>query len=72
MNHPSNPRLFSFIGGRTGPWQVTASRAVTGDALAPTARMAIVPDNITAPPPEAAWVLRGATSNERYVTRAEK
>ena len=71
MNPILNPRLFSFIGGREGPWKAIESRAITGDPLPEIERLSIVADNVVSAP-GAAWVLRGATSNERYVTRPEK
>jgi hypothetical protein len=67
-----NPRLFSFVGGQAGPWQTTSHRAITGDALPAADGLNIVPGDITTLPADAMWVLRGATSNERYVTRPEK
>ncbi|MEO6738756.1 MAG: chlorite dismutase family protein [Chthoniobacteraceae bacterium] len=67
-----NPRLFSFVGGNDGPWKKTAARAVTGETLPVIERLNIVTGNVAAPHAGAAWVLRGVTSNERYVTRQEK
>jgi Chlorite dismutase len=67
-----NPRLFSFVGGSDGRWKVTASRAIAGDTLPAVERLSMVAGNIAPVPSAAAWVLRGATSNERYVTRPEK
>ena len=67
-----NPRLFSFVGGREGPWQAAELRNITGDALAGIARLKVVAGQAAAPPVGAGWILRGVTSNERYVTRPEK
>jgi len=67
-----NPRLFSFVGGPGGPWKFTESRTIIGDPLPTIERLQIVPGNVAPAPTGAAWVLRGATSNERYVTRPEK
>ena len=67
-----NPRLFSFVGGRNGPWKVLESRAVIGEPLSPVERLEVVAGNVAPGSTDAAWVLRGATSNERYVTRSEK
>jgi hypothetical protein len=67
-----NPRLFSFVGGREGRWKTIESRAITGEALTPVERVNVVEGNVALPPNGIAWVLRGATSNERYVTRPEK
>ena len=66
-----NPRLFSFLGGCEGQWKVTASRAIAGDVLPAIERLNIIPSRV-ASALGAAWMLRGVTSNERYVTRPEK
>lgn len=66
-----NPRLFSFIGGETGAWQVIDTRMITGQALASVNRLDVVNAEVTLPV-DASWLLRGVTSNERYVTRSEK
>lgn len=65
-----SPRLFSFIGGVTGEWRVRSSRAVVGEPLPEVAGVSLVAGPASGD--GAAWVLRGATSNERYTTRAEK
>ena len=67
-----NPRLFSFVGGREGPWKVAESRTITGEALPAIGRLKLVAGHVAPPPVGAGWVLRGVTSNERYVTRSEK
>jgi hypothetical protein len=67
-----NPRLFSFVGGRDGPWKVLESRPVVGEPLSPVERLQVVAGNVAPGPVGALWVLRGATSNDRYVTRSEK
>ena len=67
-----NPRLFTFIGGDAGPWTVTESKAVAGAALPIVKKLNLVSGPVTALPDGAAWLLRGVTSNERYVTRTEK
>ena len=68
----ANPRLFSFVGGRVGPWKVVGSHAVTGEALHGLERLSVVAGHAATPPAGTAWVLRGVTSNERYVNRLEK
>lgn len=70
MHH--NARLFSFVGGRKGPWQSIECRTIAGNPLPAVARVSILKDNIAPGSDGAAWVLRGVTSNERYVTRDEK
>lgn len=62
-------RLFSFMGGDTGPWRVVRMAAIAGESLPAAERLAIASG---APSdPDAAWILRGMTSNERYVVREE-
>jgi hypothetical protein len=65
-------RLFSFVGGDSGLWRVTSARAVTGEPLAQTARVLVVPDLVPEASSTPGWILRGITSNERYVVRSEK
>lgn len=65
-------RLFSFMGGDTGRWRVTAMQVIAGAPLPAAKRLDIVSNSEMPPDPLAAWVLRGITSNERYVDRAEK
>ena len=67
-----NARLFAFIGGENGPWRVVDMRAVVGDALADVRKLKIVAGAVPGAPEGAKWLLRGVTSNERYVTRPEK
>jgi hypothetical protein len=69
MDH--NARLFTFVGGNAGPWEVVSQRAVAGDGLAAVQRLRIVAGQV---PDESAggWSLRGVTSHDRYVTREEK
>ena len=64
-------RLYSFVGGATGPWRTISANAVIGAPLVSPARLDIVDGDISARN-DAQWVLRGVTSNERYVARAEK
>ena len=62
--------MFSFIGGLDGPWRVERVIAVKGESLVKPARVRIVnahsPDTANA-----AWTLRGVTSNQRYTTHEE-
>ena len=67
-----NARLFSFVGGVTGTWRVVSVSTVVGDPLADVRRLDIVTGAVPELPEGAKWVLRGLTSNERYVTRSEK
>jgi hypothetical protein len=62
----------AFVGGADGPWRVERLDAVTGPALQSVDRVRVV-EGPAAPGAFAgsAWVLRGATSYERYVRRVE-
>ena len=63
-------RLFSFVGGTSGSWRVRAQRPYIGPPLAPVSFVNVISGNAVAP--AGGWSLRGITSNERYVERAEK
>ena len=65
-------RLFSFMGGDTGLWRVTEMEVIAGEPLPAARRLAIASGSETPSDPQAAWVLRGITSNERYVVREER
>lgn len=71
MTSHANPRFYAFIGGNTGAWSVTLGKAVTGEPLPTVNRLDILNSDIAALPDDAQWMLRGVTSNERYVTRDE-
>jgi len=63
-------RLFSFAASDQGPWTVTSQESVIGKPL-PVARAPSVFIEATRPT-NCLCVLRGITSNERYVERAER
>ena len=65
-------RLFSFTGGDSGSWRVTEMDAVVGEPLPAAGRLAIASGPEMTTDPQAAWVLRGITSNERYAVRSEE
>ena len=65
-------RLFSFMGSDTGPWRVTKMKAIVGEPLAAAKRLTIASGSELPSNPQAAWVLHGITSNERYVDREER
>jgi chlorite dismutase len=63
-------RLFGFAGGEEGTWEVISMKSLIGIPLPSVRRVEMVTgDNAS---PDATWLLRGITSNERYVTRDEK
>ncbi len=63
------PRLFSFVGSGQGDWNVTSQRTLAGEGLAPVSHVTLLNADAA---PGGSWALRGITSNERYVERAEK
>lgn len=65
-------RLFSFIGGDTGLWRVAKMEVIVGEPLPAAKRLEIVTGSESPSNPNAAWILRGITSNERYVVREEE
>lgn len=67
-----NTRLFAFLGGDVGPWAIVESKAIAGEALPVAKRLNVVNGPVSGLPEGAKWLLRGVTSNERYVTRLEK
>ncbi len=67
-----NTRLFAFVGGDQGSWRVVGASAVAGAALPVVRRVEILSSAAVAVPTATAWVLRGVTSNERYVVGKEK
>jgi chlorite dismutase len=66
-----NERLFCFLGGETGPWHVTETQIIVGEPLASVKKLSVVAGAAVLPE-GASWLLRGVTSNDRYVTRDEK
>ena len=67
-----NPRLFTFVGGKAGKWSVVSVKAIVGDPLPAVDRLDIVTGAVAALPEGGKWMLRGVTSNDRYVTGDEK
>jgi len=63
------PLTVAFAGSGTGLWEIERMDAVAGEPLAAAARLDVTEGGAPAGP--ARWVLRGVTSNERYVTRGE-
>ena len=55
-----------------GPWVVDGMHSVAGEPMVTAARLSVIAGPLLQASPEAAWVLQGITSNERYVVREEK
>ena len=64
-------RLFSFAGGDAGRWQVLSVNTLAGKPLVSVKAVDVL-DGDDCQLQGRCWVLRGITSNERYVTREEK
>lgn len=65
-------RLFSFIGGDSGLWRVVKMEVIVGEPLPAARRLEITSGSEVPSDPDAAWVLRGIISNERYVVSQEE
>jgi len=66
------PLLVAFAAGESGPWRIDSIAGVSGEPLPAAVRLAVAEGAAAAHPDDgAAWVLRGVTSNERYLTRRE-
>ena len=65
------PLLVAFAVSGSGPWRIESSDAVSGEPLPSAARLAVLEGAAASAGDGAAWVLRGVTSNERYLTRQE-
>lgn len=61
----------TFVAGDSGQWRIDRIVAVRGESLAPAPYLRVVEGGpgLSA---AVAWTLRGVTSNERYVTQAER
>lgn len=63
-------RLFSFVADPQGPWAVTSQSTWVGEPLPPAQGLRLEAGAQRAD--GSPWLLRGITSNERYVERGEK
>jgi len=66
------PVSVAFVGARTGGWRVERLETIAGEPLASVSHVDVLEGLSAARRVDAAWVLRGVTSNERYVHRAEQ
>jgi chlorite dismutase len=65
------PLHVHFVGGQSGAWRVNSVAPVTGAGLPFAERLTIDEAPATDAYTDAAWVLRGFTSNTRYTKRSE-
>ncbi len=69
---PITNRVFNFVGGATGQWQIVSMDPVVGAPLERVSSLEVLDGNLETLPNGSKWILRGVTSNERYVTRRER
>ncbi|WP_025659671.1 chlorite dismutase family protein [Rhizobium sp. IBUN] len=67
-----NRRATTFIGGNGGEWAVVSQRALLGPPIAAVSRVAMIFGSTPGDCRDAAWILRGVATNDRYTTREEK
>ncbi len=72
MNDVPNPRAFSFVGGTAGSWLIASHHTLSGEPIATASRVAMVSGALPETPIGAAWMMRGAATNDRYTTATEK
>lgn len=65
-------RFYTFVGGDTGQWSIVSIQTVIGQSLEIASCLDIQNANLQERPSGARWLLRGVTSNQRYVTRPEQ
>ena len=65
------PLQVSFAGGEVGSWAIERLDTVAGAPLERASRLEVVEGQTSRLDEKPAWVLRGVTSNERYVSRIE-
>ena len=66
------PLSVLFVGASTGRWSISRLDTVAGSPLAPASRLEVLEGPHAArPAADSVWMLRGVTSNERYVTAGE-
>jgi hypothetical protein len=61
-----------FAGGEAGVWEVESIDPVSGPSLPMVPRLSVFEDSSGAGHLNAAWMLRGRTSNSRYTRREEQ
>lgn len=71
MFEMTDPVPVSFVGGESGVWHIERIDAVVGQALPAAPRLSVLEGPTACATGPVRWILRGATSNTRYTTRAE-
>jgi len=65
------PLFVTFAFGDVGPWRIDTINTLSGDSLPAAGRVRVIEGAGLSGPPDADWILRGITSNQRYTTRPE-
>jgi hypothetical protein len=66
------PLSVAFVGAGTGTWRVERLETIVGEPLASASHLEALEGASAAGRVDAVWVLRGVTSNDRYVDRDEQ
>lgn len=67
------PLMVAFVGGDAGSWVVRRLNTVVGAPLEAVSRVEMFEESAASRLDDRdTWTLRGVTSNERYVSRAER
>jgi len=66
------PLSVTFVGAETGSWRVERLETIVGEPLASVSRVEVIEGPSAARRGDAAWVLRGVTSNDRYIGREQQ
>jgi chlorite dismutase len=64
--------LHTFVGGTAGGFRVEDMRVIAGQGLPAVSRLSILEDQQATMEQGSTWILRGVTSYERYVHKAER
>jgi len=68
-----NNRLYTFAGGDSGIWRIVKMEAIAGEPIPAAVMVDVIAGQETGQSSrEAKWLLRGITSNERYVVHDER
>ncbi|MFI5138319.1 MAG: chlorite dismutase family protein [Sphingobacteriales bacterium] len=65
-------KLTSFYGGKSGSWKVVSSDIIAGEPMIVVDKIEMVNPGQVFVNGDSDWVLKGFSSNSRYVTREEK
>src|SRR5712692_11329183 len=68
----NRPLLVTFAGGDSGSWSVERMTTVRGARLKTVGRVALLEGSDSLAPPGSAWILKGVTGGDHYVTDGER